>query len=971
MELKIVSYNVCSLEKNINIVRELCNEEYDLILLQETFLMEHKLGFLDGIHVDYSSYGVGAILSDQSLTAMAGRPMGGLACLWRKSSTLSIEKVFYESFFLAIVFRIGNFVTIVVNVYVKSITWDVCSLEEYLSALSTFEQIINDYSYDTLIFGGDFNCDPFVPRTWNILSNFLDDNDLKCLDVESLNRDSFTFTGYGNSHIKWLDHFIGRLHQSVLFTDFNILYDHIGSDHLPLEMKLTLDPNVSMCSSFSTTSHSSSKSSKLNWCNIKKKTFDKINLNVNDTLKRLDRFECVDCSSIGCRSERHLYQIDQHYNALIKSVQDASREFKKPIVKKFKQVPGWNRSVKEHHSNARNAYLAWIADNKLRSSPSFCEMVRTRKIFKNALKQCKLDRNAEIAHTIESEYAQKDAKSFWRDVKCKKDCNKRPNIVDGELNDSNIINVFSNKFLLYGDETINENTELEEQFIKSLKIKWRSERKMHLCISAITLEKLIKKLKIGIGHDGIHTLFLRNASDDFLIYLSSFFNACLRHCYFPSELLKGDIVPTIKDRGANVTESSNFRPVMKSSILLKLIEHHILEILKEKVHFDPRQFGFGKGLSTDDACFVAKEIIFEHTKKGGYIAAAFVDLSNAFSNVNHFKLGQILLRRGIPPDIALILLHYLRNQTARITWNNKFGCYHLIEKGVRQGGVLSAFLFKLYMDDLVKQVSSAKIGANFGIQNINILTYADDILLLSPTFQQLSIIYGILCNQLELLGLKINCKKTKCILFGNERRSALPVPSMLNMGNHDLEIVKSIKYLGYFLKSDLTDTDDIKKRLFSFYSKFFTLFKDFNNLKINTFVRLFNSYVKPDFGLALWSSSCTLKNRMFKTFEVAFSNALKRILGLSKYSSSHTAALYCNQLLFRHHVALTQARFAKRIVTSQCSLVKLNMPFCKNGFTLPAICSRLSKIYNIKFSNCGIDTIRARIEWIQNHENGQ
>ena len=85
-----------------------------------------------------------------------------------------------------------------------------------------------------------------------------------------------------------------------------------------------------------------------------------------------------------------------------------------------------------------------------------------------------------------------------------------------------------------------------------------------------------------MGHDGIHSHFLKNVSECFLNNIAQFLNSCGNHCFFPDKLLRGDINPNIKDLKGNVTESSNYRPVMQSSCLLKIIEMHILSILEEK-----------------------------------------------------------------------------------------------------------------------------------------------------------------------------------------------------------------------------------------------------------------------------------------------------------------------------------------------------------------------------------------------------
>ena len=172
-----------------------------------------------------------------------------------------------------------------------------------------------------------------------------------------------------------------------------------------------------------------------------------------------------------------------------------------------------------------------------------------------------------------------------------------------------------------------------------------------------------------MGYANMHSKFLARASDKFLNNVACFMNCSFGHCMIPADVLKGDIHPTIKDLKGNATESSNYRPVMQSSCILKLFELQMLSILEEKIHFNFRQYGFRKGCSTADACYILKETANSYISNKGKAFAAFIDLSKAFDKVDHFMLGEQLLNRDIPPDIILILMHYLRNQSARICWN--------------------------------------------------------------------------------------------------------------------------------------------------------------------------------------------------------------------------------------------------------------------------------------------------------------
>ena len=56
-----------------------------------------------------------------------------------------------------------------------------------------------------------------------------------------------------------------------------------------------------------------------------------------------------------------------------------------------------------------------------------------------------------------------------------------------------------------------------------------------------------------------------------------------------------------------------------------------------------------------------------------------------------------------------------------------------IEAGVRQGDSMSPILFALYLEDLIRDIKSLRCGVQVGEDNIGILLYADDILLLSDS----------------------------------------------------------------------------------------------------------------------------------------------------------------------------------------------------------------------------------------------
>ena len=490
---------------------------------------------------------------------------------------------------------------------------------------------------------------------------------------------------------------------------------------------------------------------------------------------------------------------------------------------------------------------------------------------------------------------------------------------------------------------------------------------MNITISVSTLKNIIQRLNLGMGHDNIHSSFLKKVSDQFLNYIVCFLNACFCHCYIPGELLKGDINPTIKDAKGNCSDSGNYRPVMQSSCLLKVLEIHILDILEEKIHFNFRKFGFKKGASTTDACYILKEVIHRYLKGKGNVFSAFIDLSKAFDKVDHFILGNILMDKDIPLDIVILIMHYLRNQSARILWDGEFGEYHAINEGVRQGGILSPFLFKLYIDSVIKEIGNLEMGCRLGFLRINILAYADDIVIIGDTLHTLQKIYCKLVHNLDNLKLILNKNKTKCIIFDSSRYGNNV--KEITLGNDTLECVTEYKYLGHIIQRNLEDTKDVQSKLNQFYSKFNIVYRKFKNVSVNTLFFLFNSYCLPEYGLALWDITEISKKHVFKVFRTAFHNSMKKISGATFYHSSHDVATNYNQLLLEHYLALVQSRYIKRINKSKNSIMVLGRPYLKAGYHMKRVFSHIKDNYEMKILENDLDVIKARLFWKQRNEN--
>ena len=107
-------------------------------------------------------------------------------------------------------------------------------------------------------------------------------------------------------------------------------------------------------------------------------------------------------------------------------------------------------------------------------------------------------------------------------------------------------------------------------------------------------------------------------------------------------------------------------------------------------------------------------------------------MTKAFDRVNHYKLFNKLLNRGVPGYLVRILVFWYSNQTMCVRWGNMMSKGFKVTNGVRQVGILSPYLFNIYMDDLSQILSKKYAGCKIASRIINHLFYADDLVLMCP-----------------------------------------------------------------------------------------------------------------------------------------------------------------------------------------------------------------------------------------------
>ena len=116
-------------------------------------------------------------------------------------------------------------------------------------------------------------------------------------------------------------------------------------------------------------------------------------------------------------------------------------------------------------------------------------------------------------------------------------------------------------------------------------------------------------------------------------------------------------------------------------------------------------------------------------KRPTYIA--MLDAKSAFDVVVHANLIRRLHQYEFSDQSILLINSLYENAVSHIKWKNLMSEQNFkIEQGVRQGGVLSADLYKLYINPLLNFLDDSGLGGKIGNINVCAPTCADDVALI-------------------------------------------------------------------------------------------------------------------------------------------------------------------------------------------------------------------------------------------------
>jgi len=108
------------------------------------------------------------------------------------------------------------------------------------------------------------------------------------------------------------------------------------------------------------------------------------------------------------------------------------------------------------------------------------------------------------------------------------------------------------------------------------------------------------------------------------------------------------------------------------------------------------QFGFKKNSGCSRALYTLRCVTHYYISRGSTVNLCTLDVSKAFDKMSHHGLFIKLMERRIPNELLLLLENWFKTGVTCVKWGNVFSAFYKVSSGIRQGGVLSPYLFAIY-----------------------------------------------------------------------------------------------------------------------------------------------------------------------------------------------------------------------------------------------------------------------------------
>jgi len=895
-----------------------------VFMLQETWLTPANLGKFDKLFPNYFSFGCSAMNSCVETGPLRGRPYGGVMTLIHNELRASTQTIFASE--RCVIIKLFN--AVIINVYLPCVgTCDrqiIC--EDLLTEIDAKLETLVGSNY-TCYFGGDLNTDldndDYVSQ---LLNDFFATHNLCRCDKLFSSSKVFTYSNEALGNYSTIDYILTSDTSSVL-SYYVVDRGSNLSDHLPVVA--TLKPDL-----VGYGVEQKSDKNDVKKPEVKHLRWDRADImsyyyltgvHLQDLLDNFNAFDQLfnaDSSALNVP----LY-IDTVYRKLVEILRycaDATVPYHKSCYYKF----WWNQELDQLKDQSISSHNAWKAAGRPRAGSIYDRYKADKMSYKLRIRQYQQRESGEYSNELHDALLQKQGPSFWKCWKSKLDCNSRRTVqqIDGSIDESEIASKFAEHFSAACTNLTTEgSTKLQQDYESRRPTYSGVPHTAEFNFDAELTGKIIADMKRGkaAGFDGLTAEHLQHSHPALPTLLAKLFNLMMEVGYVPDDFHYSYTIPLPKGNCSSVSKSlsvDDFRGISISPVLSKIFEHCILSRYMLFFCTSDNQFGFKKGSSCSHAIFTVRCVVEHYVKGGSTVNLCALDLSKAFDRMNHHGLFLALMDKMLPNKLLVILENWFTNCQTCVRWGSMFSRFFCLKCGIRQGGVLSPYLFAVFIDILVDDVRRSEIGCYIDSLCTSIFMYADDIILLAPSIDALQVLIYVCENKLRSLDMALNAKKSVCIRIG--ARYDVKCVNVLTLNGNILPWVNSCRYLGVTIiaaRQFKCSFDSAKKSLYRSFNAVYG--KIGSNASEEVVLQLIHAKCLPMLLYGL--DACPVNVADTRSLEFTFTRLLMKVMKTNNIEIINDCRIAFGVDKLENLIAKRKLNFLRRYESTDSDIIRL------------------------------------------------
>jgi len=238
----------------------------------------------------------------------------------------------------------------------------------------------------------------------------------------------------------------------------------------------------------------------------------------------------------------------------------------------------------------------------------------------------------------------------------------------------------------------------------------------------------------------------------------------------------------------------------------------------------------------------------------------FIDYKQAYDSIHREELWKAMISFGIPKKYVDVIKLCNTKTMCKVTFLGELSSEFEIKSGLRQGDALSPTLFNIGLEKVIREFTQRQKVEIVG--NESILAYADDVVILGNTRQEIIQTTSELLEVSKKMGLCVNQEKTKFMVLSRSNENQYN----LQVGNLTFEKVENFKYLGVNINSNSDMHQEISERIASGNRCYHSISKLLKSklLSRKSKTLLYTSYLRPviTYACETWSSTKGDDNRL-------------------------------------------------------------------------------------------------------------